>query len=310
MHKKHGRRETAVKQGGLLCEMLVVEDVVLAEAMVSGAAGAVPELQVGVVRVGPAAHLALVAVAPLRLLFLLLADGGLELDGLVAGLVPGPAPAVADLVGDGGPEEHEEVQQGHHGGQGAQDVQPQQAPQHAQGEEHAVGDGQPFHLDRDDEHDEEPGLRVQHGKGEEQGQIDVIRAGHVGAAVDQAENDAGEDGERHAGEVIEVELGRAPFPFQGTANHVVKIQKQHQPDNTVLGDIARHEDERHQPPQLAAFDGGPVKGEEVDGAVPGEYGQQVDDGVAGHDPQHEVGDAEPGMLPGEAVHRGVQFFQR
>ena len=75
-----------MKQGGLLCEMLVVEDVVLAEAMVSGAAGAVPELQVGIVRVGPAAHLALVAVAPLRLLFLLLADGGLELDGLVAGL--------------------------------------------------------------------------------------------------------------------------------------------------------------------------------------------------------------------------------
>ena len=38
-------------------------------------------------------------------------------------------------------------------------------------------------------------------------------------------------------------------------------------------------------------------------------GQQVDDGIAAHDPQHEVGDAEPGMLSGEAVHRGVELFQ-
>ena len=46
--------------------------------------------------------------------FLLLADGGLELDSLVAGLVTGAVPPPGDLVGDAGPEEDEEVQQRYH----------------------------------------------------------------------------------------------------------------------------------------------------------------------------------------------------
>jgi len=62
---------------GSLLEMLMIEDMVHAEAVVSGAAGAVAELQAGVVLVGDAAHRALVQVAPglpglfLRLLYIL-----------------------------------------------------------------------------------------------------------------------------------------------------------------------------------------------------------------------------------------------
>ena len=55
--------------------MLVVEDMVHAEAVVAGAAGAVAELQVRVLRVRAAADAAFVAVATLRLLLPLLADG-------------------------------------------------------------------------------------------------------------------------------------------------------------------------------------------------------------------------------------------
>ena len=91
--------------------MLVVEDVILAEAVVSGAAGAVPEFQVGIVRVGAAAHGALVAVAALRLLFLLLANGGLELDGLVGVPVAGCLSPGAKRLRQVVPEEHQEVHQ-------------------------------------------------------------------------------------------------------------------------------------------------------------------------------------------------------
>ena len=74
----------AARPGGLfsLRDVGVVENVVLAVAVVAGAAGAVAELEVGIVRVRPAADLALVAVA-LGALFSLLGGGRLlELDGL------------------------------------------------------------------------------------------------------------------------------------------------------------------------------------------------------------------------------------
>ena len=93
----------------LLCEVLVVENMVGAEAVVACAAGAVAELQIGEVCVCAAADGALVAVAPVGLFLALLPHGGLELDGLVAVLMP----CAAALVAKGGleirPEKDEEV---------------------------------------------------------------------------------------------------------------------------------------------------------------------------------------------------------
>lgn len=125
-------------------EVLVVEDVVLAEAVIAGTAGAVPELQVGVVGVGAAADLAFVAVTLFRFLFQLLADGGFEVDGLMGGLVPGSSPAVGDLVGNVGPEEHEEIQKSHHRQQRTQEIQLDQVLDHNDGKDHAVQQGQPI----------------------------------------------------------------------------------------------------------------------------------------------------------------------
>ena len=124
-------------QGAAFCrsliKMYVVEDVLLAEAVIPLAAGAVPELQVRPLRVGPSADGALVAVAPLLLPLSLLPGGGLELDGLVGGLVFRPAPPPGDLVGDVGPEEDDEVENGDDGQQGTQEVPAQQAQQNLEG---------------------------------------------------------------------------------------------------------------------------------------------------------------------------------
>ena len=69
--------------------MLVIENVVLAEAVIPRAAGAVPERKLRMVGVRPAADLALVAVALTAGLFRLLFRGLLELDGSGRALVPG-----------------------------------------------------------------------------------------------------------------------------------------------------------------------------------------------------------------------------
>ena len=121
--------------------MLVVEDMVLAEAVVSGAAGAVAEFQVGDIRVGPAADGALVSVALLGLLLLLPADGAFKLDGLMGVPVPGEAPPPVHLVHDVAPEENQEVEEGDDGQQGAEEVHAEQRPDHVHGEEARVRQG-------------------------------------------------------------------------------------------------------------------------------------------------------------------------
>ena len=89
--------------------MHVVEDVILAEAVIPGALAAIAELEVGVVCIRPAADGTLVVVR--RLLCLLRPLLGLpELHSLTGCLVLRPLAEVVDLR----PDEHREVQQRHH----------------------------------------------------------------------------------------------------------------------------------------------------------------------------------------------------
>ena len=228
--------------------MHVVEDMVLAETVVSGAAGAVAEFQIGVVGVRAAADAALVPVALLGFLFLLLFHSGLELDGLVGILVAGHAPPGAEGLRQVRPEEHQEVQKGNDGNEGADKVQPQQGTQNVHGKEHRVQNGQPLHLDGNDEKQQHLGVRVQSGKGQEHGHADVIGAENGIIDVEGViADDAHQNGQHHAGEIIEVEFRRAPLPLQQVADEVIKVQV----DDEVkdIADI-RHENKAHQPPQL------------------------------------------------------------
>lgn len=61
----------------------MVEDVIFTEAMIPGAAGAIPELKIWIVCIRTAADTALVMVSLFPCLFLLLFRGGSELDRLV-----------------------------------------------------------------------------------------------------------------------------------------------------------------------------------------------------------------------------------
>ena len=141
----------------------MVENVILTEAMVSGAAGAVPELQLGVVGVGSSAHSALVAIAPLRLLFLLLADGGLELNGLAGILVPDTETELRQQVRDAVPEKDGVDQPD---GQQIQQI-PETKTEDVQDRQHHIQHRQPFGLDRKNELDADHSGGVQGGEGQE-----------------------------------------------------------------------------------------------------------------------------------------------
>ena len=68
-----------------LCEVDVVVDVVDAEAVVPGAAGAVTEFQTGILRIRPAADRALMMIELLPLLLTDLFRSLAEVDGCAAG---------------------------------------------------------------------------------------------------------------------------------------------------------------------------------------------------------------------------------
>ena len=115
--KKTGRSKGYGRFTELLCEVFVIEDMILTETVVACAAGAITELQIGMGGVRFAADCAFVAIAALRLFLLLLSNGRFELDRLVTGLVAAALSAPGQCIHDGVPEEDEEVQQRHNGQQ-------------------------------------------------------------------------------------------------------------------------------------------------------------------------------------------------
>ena len=227
----------------------------------------------------------------------------------MGGLIPGTAPAVGDLVGDVAPEEHEEVQQRHHRQQRPQQAAGKQAGQHRQGKERGIHPGQPLDFHRDDEEQQNPHVRIQHGKGKKHGEVHVAGTRNPGMSCDKAHHHASDHRQHHAGKIVEIKFCRAPLPLQGGADHVIKIQENRQPEGVPQGVIPRHEDERHQTPDLPVENGGPVEHQKADGSVVGEHRQQVHQHRTGHNDLHQIGYAEIGMAIGEPVHRGVKLFQ-
>ena len=120
--------------------MDVVVDVVLAEAVISGAAGAVAEFQFGEIRIRAAADRTFMGIQLVALLAADLRGGAAE----VHCLRRGPArESVQQLAAA----EHEEVQHRHD----RQKVHRKTGRDHAHDKESGVHQGEPFHLDRDDE---------------------------------------------------------------------------------------------------------------------------------------------------------------
>ena len=274
----------------LLLDVHVVVDVLLAIAVIAVALGAVAEDHVGVVGVGLAADGALVDIALLGVGVL---GSSLEVDGLLGMLVLEAALAVADGLSKIAPEEDEEVEDGHDREEGADDIPAQQSGNDLPGEESSVDPGQPLDLDGEDEEQKDLHVRVEGGKGEEEGHVDVV---HGGIAGDEAKDDV----EHYADQVKHIEPGRSPFPLQKRADPVVEIGRDEGGEETGgLGE----EDEGKDPPDLSPKNGPTAEVEDGGKGDPVE-GKGVNEGnghIGNGDIKHEIGDPKPGMLPAELI---------
>ena len=122
---------------------------------------------------------------------------------------------------------------------------------------------------------------------------------------DEAGKDHAHHGQRCAAQVIQSELGRAPFPLQGRADPVVKIQGDEQRKGAA---VFWHKDVGHDPPHLSVQQSIQVEGQKIQRRgihIPAEHRQHIYHHVADDNIAHQVGDAETGMAGAEALHRIV-----
>ena len=272
--------------------------------MIALTLGTVAELQLRVVGVRAAADLAPVAVAPLRLRPLLLPDGGLELDGLPGALAALDTQQVFDVL----PEEDHKVQYGHHGSQRAGIRAVGQGSDNVPAKQGNIRPRQPLGFQGDHHVKHNLRVRVKGGKGQKQGQIDVIRVRKAPAVIarSQRQDHRRQHAEDHAAEIIQGKLSRSPFPLQRAAHKIVKGQHDKQRQRPV-GKGQQHKG--HQPPYLAVKQVVEVKFQKAQRRRTGKNGQGIRHGVGNHDVKHEIWDAEPGMAVSKSVDPLIQFLQ-
>lgn len=289
-----GRRGRVPRPGAFfaLFDVDMAVDVVHAVAVIAVALGAVAEFHVGVVGVGNAAHGTFVQVA---LCFLGLLLGLFEVDGLRRGFVSDPA----EQGGKVPREEQEIVQDGNDGDQSYQELTADQIKEDGTGEKRRVDPGQPLDLDRDNEENQEPGLGVEGGEGEEHRQIDIIHGG-------KARHETQQGVEENAHKVEQGELDAAPLPFQGGADHPVEVQRNRQEKQiAVQGD----KDEGDQPPDLTVQDLGDAEEQKLRTVTLAEHVQQIDNHGADDNVVHQMGDAQFRVLITKTVQPRINRTQ-
>ena len=270
---------------------------ILTEAVISGAFAAVTELQIGIIGVGAAADGALMTIA---LLLLLLTDRLSEVHRLAGVVMPLDTDETLQLR----PDKEQKVEQCCDRQNYTGPVSGGQGGDHNKGIINAVDDGKPFHLNGDDEKQHHLHIREQDSKGQEQGQIDKMGSGQGEAIVsgNKTRDDSADDGENHAGDVIESKACGAPFTFQRRADPVVEIEgEQHEEGAAVHGE----EDKRYDAPNLAPEQAAEIEGQKGQGGGifgTGEQCQQIHNDIACHHIEHQARDAEVGMPGTESVY--------
>ena len=282
-------------------EMDVGEDMVLAEAMVTGAFAAVTEIQIRVIRIGFAADGALVDIA---LFLLCLVHRLFEVDGLAAVLIAASLRQMVHLRID----EHGEIQKGYDGLYHAVPAAAHSIGDHVVANQNSVRDSQPFHLDGNDEEQQYLCIGEQAGKGKEHGEVDIVRtADDQVDAADQAGHGHGDDRQQYAAEIVEVEFGSTPLPLQRAANPIVEVQLDEKHERP--GGVG-NENKADDTPHFSAEQSVQVKVQKVQGGDIGQkHSKKIDGGSTDDDVAHQVGDTETGVPGAEAIHGVIEFFQ-
>ena len=175
--------------------MDMVVDVILAEAVVAGAAGAIPEFQVWIVRIRPAADRTFMRVEPVLLLAPDPRGGAAEVHRARRRTARNGAQELAAA-------EHEEVQHRHD----REQVYRERGRDHAHDKESGVHQRKPFHLDGKDEEQQHLHIREHRREGKEHGQIHILRVELDADPGDEIDQKAIQQRQDDAGEKVNVEL--------------------------------------------------------------------------------------------------------
>ena len=186
-----------------------------------------------------------------------------------------------------------------------QQVQRERRRDDAEHEQRRIHIRQILHLDRDNEKQQHLHIRIERGKGEEHGQVQIRgRDDHV-ASENSRKDHAVDRREEHTAHVVDREFAVAPLALETRADPIVKIQHHQQPDGAGL---RGYEHIRHKPPDLPVQDSlcrAAQKRNELPGRV--HFRQQPDSRVADDDDQHQVRDTKARMRIAKPVDFVHQF---
>ena len=229
----------------LFGKMYVIVDVILAEAVISRAARAIAELQIGILRIRPAAHRALVVV---KLIPLLAADAGgfsSEIDGLRACPFRDAAQQLA-------PAEQQEAKKRHD----RQRVEREGIRKDLIDKEGRVDIGQILHPHRDDHHKQHLRVREIDRKGEEHRKIDIRRR-QRDRITQHMQCEAVQDRDDHVDQDVERKPAASPVLLQRAADPVVKVDR----NKAQPGRSCRNEHKADKPPDLPVQDRRRIEGQ-------------------------------------------------
>jgi len=198
---------------------------VLTEAMVTLAAGAVAKFQIRKFLVRSSTYGTFVLI---KLRLLLTADT-LGLPAEVYGVGAGSFRHGAEKIPSA---EDKEVDDRHNG----QKVCREASGEHTGNKQCRVHISKVFYLDGNEVEKQHLHIREKHGKGKEHGQVHILRRQVKAQASNEIHEETINNSEYYTGEKVDIELSRTPVLLKGGAYHIVKI-KGDECQNTHAGRI-------------------------------------------------------------------------
>ena len=271
-----------------------------AEAMITLAAGAIAEFQIGMVGIGASANLTAAGVALVALFIVYAVDFPLEVNGgfsccliLNAHMGEKLSAAKKEVVEEG--DKRQKIQSGVGG------------RNHADEEVSGVNNGQPLYLDGDYKEKQHLGVGEKGGQREEHGKINEAGVNMIAYSGDEINNEAENDVAEHTREKENIKSGCSPTLLQRFSDIVVKIEKYQYKYSAGI----RYKNKGDKAPNLTPQNVRSGEGEKVQKCAGGvHHGEKPNRNIARHNIEHKVFDAKAGVLiakhcyfPAEPFHR-------
>ena len=285
--------------------MHVIADMVLAVAVVTVAPGAVAEFQIRMADIGSAADST--AVVVIGFLGCLLGIH-MELDDLVS---LGLGRFAEFLLHLDAPASGQEIQHIHSKEQevvgkrnDAEEIAGEAEGEEIQQNNRQIDQGENPGLDGNDEEEQEAGIRIHGGIAKEQAQIQI---GHMGVT---SEDHAVNIHHQHTGKIEQIEPEGAPAHFHCPAKGIIAEQGNGDEEDVVIA-CAVGQRIGEEPPDLSPENQTPVKEQKtVQTVISGHLRDDIDDGSAHSDVEHQIGDAFIPVENAEAFKPAAKIFHK